>query len=262
MSARIQDSSERMKTPSDEARKRLIFALDMGEDLEKTLGWVDLLKDRVGLFKVGKEAFTQFGPEIVRRIQERGGRVFLDLKFHDIPTTVAKAAEGAVKLGVAMFNLHALGGRDMMVAALSSAEQAARDARVPAPTILAVTLLTSLTNSDLKDLGFRLSSEELVVLLAQAARMAGLPGVVASPRDVTAIRRVCGEEFLIVTPGIRWEKNVPGDDQKRVDTPREAVKNGADFIVVGRPIRLAGDPAGTADRVVEEISKGLQDRRR
>ena len=249
-----------MKTASEEAKKRLIFALDMGEDLEKTLGWVDRLKDHVGLFKVGKEAFTYFGPEIVHRIQHKGGRVFLDLKFHDIPNTVAKAAEGAVKLGVAMFNLHALGGRDMMVQALSSAEQAARQARLPIPTILAVTLLTSLSNSDVKDLGFRLSSEELVVHLAQSARLAGLAGVVASPRDVTAIRRACGERFLIVTPGIRWEKAVPGDDQKRVDTPREAVKNGADFIVVGRPIRLAGDPAGTADRIVREITQGLADR--
>jgi orotidine-5'-phosphate decarboxylase len=249
-----------MKTPSDEARKRLIFALDMGEDLGKTLSWVDLLKDHVALFKVGKEAFTHFGPEIVHRIQQKGGRVFLDLKFHDIPNTVAKAAEGAVKLGVAMFNLHALGGRDMMVQALSSAEQAARDIGVPAPTILAVTLLTSLSNGDVQDLGFRLSPEELVVHLAQSARMAGLAGVVSSPRDVTAIRRACGEKFLIVTPGIRWERTVPGDDQKRVDTPREAVKNGADFIVVGRPIRLAGDPAGTADRIVQEITHGLADR--
>jgi len=249
-----------MKTASDEARKRLIFALDMGEDLEKTLGWVDLLKDRVGLFKVGKEAFTHFGPELVHRIQEKGGRVFLDLKFHDIPNTVAKAAEGAVKLGVAMFNLHALGGRAMMGQALSSTEQAARDARLPTPAILAVTLLTSLSNGDLKDLGFRLSSKELVVHLAQSARLAGLAGVVASPRDVTAIRRVCGEQFLIVTPGIRWEKNVPGDDQKRVDTPREAVKNGADFIVVGRPIRLAEDPVKVADYIVQEIALGLADK--
>lgn len=245
-----------MKTPSDEARKRLIFALDMGEDLEKTLGWVDRLKDHVGLFKVGKEAFTHFGPRIVHGIRQKGGRVFLDLKFHDIPNTVAKAAEGAVKLGVAMFNLHALGGKEMMVQALSSAEQAAHEARVPSPIILAVTLLTSLSNGDVKDLGFRFSSEELVVHLARSARLAGLAGVVASPRDVTAIRRACGEGFLIVTPGIRWEKAVPGDDQKRVDTPREAIKNGADFIVVGRPIRLAEDPAAAADRIVGEIARG------
>ncbi len=249
-----------MKTPSDEARKRLIFALDMGEDLEKTLGWVDRLRDHVGLFKVGKEAFTHFGPQIVHGIQQKGGRVFLDLKFHDIPNTVAKAAEGAVKLGVAMFNLHALGGKEMMVQALSSAGQAAQEARVPLPVILAVTLLTSLSDSDVKDLGFRFSSEELVVYLARSARLAGLAGVVASPRDVTAIRRACGKGFLIVTPGIRWENAVPGDDQKRVDTPREAVKNGADFIVVGRPIRLAQDPAAAADRIVGEIARGLADK--
>jgi orotidine-5'-phosphate decarboxylase len=246
-----------MKTRSEEAKKRLIFALDMGEDLEKTLEWVDRLKDHVGLFKVGKEAFTHFGPEIVQRIQDRGGRVFLDLKFHDIPNTVAKAAEGAVKLGVAMFNLHALGGRDMMVQALSSARKAAGDAGVPTPVILAVTVLTSLSGGDLKDLGFLMSPDELVVKLAQMARAAGMSGVVASPREVSAIRAVCGRNFLIVTPGIRLGDEVGKDDQKRVDTPREALRNGADYIVVGRPIRLARDPAVAADRIVEEIGLGL-----
>ncbi len=249
-----------MKTRSDEARGRLIFALDMGEDLEKTLQWVDRLKERVGLFKVGKEAFTHFGPEIVRRIHDRGGRVFLDLKFHDIPNTVAKAAEGAVKLGVAMFNLHALGGRDMMVQARSSAEQAAALFGVPAPIILAVTVLTSLSDGDLMELGFQIPSVDLAVKLAQMSRDAGLSGVVASPREVSAIRAACGSGFRIVTPGIRLGDEIGKDDQKRVDTPREAVKNGADYIVVGRPIRLAQDPAVAADRIVEDIALGLADR--
>ncbi|HOD36037.1 MAG TPA: orotidine-5'-phosphate decarboxylase [Syntrophales bacterium] len=246
-----------MKTPSDEARKRLIFALDMGEDLEKTLGWVDRLKDHVGLFKIGKEAFTHFGPQIVHGIQRKGGRVFLDLKFHDIPNTVAKAAEGAVKLGVAMFNLHALGGKEMMAQAFSAAQKTAGDAGVPTPVILAVTVLTSLSGVDLKDLGFQMSPDELAIQLARMARAAGMSGVVASPREVSAIRAVCGRDFLIVTPGIRLGDEVGKDDQKRIDTPREAVRNGADYIVVGRPIRLARDPAAAAVRIVEEIALGL-----
>lgn len=232
----------------------------MGEDLEETLQWVDRLKDRVGLFKVGKEAFTRFGPEIVRRIQDRGGRVFLDLKFHDIPNTVAKAAEGAVKLGVAMFNLHALGGRDMMLQARSSAEQTAALSGVPTPIILAVTVLTSLSDGDLRELGFQIPSGDLVVKLAQMSRDAGLSGVVASPREVSAVRAACGRGFRIVTPGIRLGDEIGKDDQKRVDTPREAMKNGADYIVVGRPIRLAQDPVATADRILEEIALGLAER--
>ena len=250
-----------MKTRNRQARDRLIFALDMGEDIRKTLAWVDLLKDHVGLFKVGKEAFTHYGPEIVARIREAGGSVFLDLKFHDIPNTVAKASEGAVQLGVSMFNLHALGGEEMMSAAARAAERAASTAGVSKPVVLAVTVLTSLADADLKALGFPMTSAELVVRLATMARHAGMSGVVASPQDVAAVREACGQDFVIVTPGIRWEKSVPGDDQKRVDTPRDAIAGGADFIVVGRPIRLAADPAGTADRVVEEIALGLADRK-
>lgn len=250
----------RMKIRTEEAKERLIFALDMGEDLEKTLEWVDRLNNRVGLFKVGKEAFTRFGPEIVHRIRDRGGRVFLDLKFHDIPNTVARAAEGAVRLGVAMFNLHALGGRDMMVQALAAARKTAGDAGVPTPVILAVTVLTSLSTGDLKGLGFQISPDDLVVKLARVARAAGMSGVVASPREVSAIRAACGKDFLVVTPGIRLGDEAGQDDQKRVDTPREALRNGADYIVVGRPIRLARDPATAADRIVREIGLGLADK--
>jgi len=249
-------------TPSDDARSRLIFALDMGDGIDETLQWVERLRGRVGVYKIGKEAFTHFGPEIVRRIRGLGGRVFLDLKFHDIPNTVAKAAEGAVRLGVAMFNLHALGGREMMEKTVQAAQKAAREAGAPMPLVLAVTVLTSLNDRDLAELGFRQSTQELATHLAAAARGAGMGGVVASPRDILSIREACGPDFAIVTPGIRLAGDgVEQDDQKRIDTPREAIRNGADYIVVGRPIRLARDPAEAAERIVEEIALGLADRK-
>ena len=249
-------------TPSDDARSRLIFALDMGDGIDETLQWVERLRGRVGVYKIGKEAFTHFGPEIVRRIRGLGGRVFLDLKFHDIPNTVARAAEGAVRLGVAMFNLHALGGREMMEKTVQAAQKAARETGAPMPLVLAVTVLTSLNDRDLAELGFRQSTRALATHLAAAARRAGMGGVVASPRDILSIREACGPDFAIVTPGIRLAGDgVEQDDQKRIDTPREAIRNGADYIVVGRPIRLARDPAEAAERIVEEIALGLADRK-
>lgn len=249
-------------TPSEDARSRLIFALDMGDGLDETLRWVGILRGHIGVYKIGKEAFTHFGPEIVRRIQGLGGRVFLDLKFHDIPNTVAKAAEGAVKLGVAMFNLHALGGREMMEKTVQSVARAAREAGVEKPLVLAVTVLTSLNDGDLADLGIPRTTRSLAAHLAAGAHRAGVGGVVASPQDIHSIRKACGPDFAIVTPGIRpGGGEVEKDDQKRIDTPREAIRNGADYIVVGRPIRLAKDPVEAADRIVEEIALGLADRK-
>ena len=248
--------------PSKEARSRLIFALDMGDGIDETLHWVERLRGHIGVYKVGKEAFTHFGPEIVRRIQDLGGRVFLDLKFHDIPNTVAKAAEGAVKLGVAMFNVHALGGREMMEKTVSAVEKTAREAGVEKPLVLAVTVLTSLNDRDLSELGFHQTTQGLAAHLAAAACRAGAGGVVASPQDILSIRGACGPDFAIVTPGIRLGGGeVEKDDQKRIDTPREAIRNGADYIVVGRPIRLAKDPVEAADRIVEEVALGLADRK-
>jgi orotidine-5'-phosphate decarboxylase len=249
------------KIPNNDARSRLIFALDMGDGIEETLEWVRRLRDHVGVYKIGKEAFTHFGPDIVRRIQDLGGRVFLDLKFHDIPNTVAKAAEGAVKLGVSMFNLHALGGREMMEKTVEAVEKTAREAGVEKPLILAVTVLTSLNDRDLSELGFRQTTLDLASHLAAAAWKAGVGGVVASPQDIRSIRRACGPDFAIVTPGIRLgEGQVEKDDQKRIDTPRDAIGNGADYIVVGRPIRQAKDPVEAADRIVAQIALGMADR--
>ncbi len=249
----------KMQAPNRNSRNKLIFALDLGENIDETIAWVDLLKDHVGMFKVGKEAFTSFGPSVVRGIIERGGSVFLDLKFHDIPNTVAMTSEAAVKLGVSMFNIHALGGSEMMERAVDSVNNTARVMGVVPPVLLAVTVLTSLDDSDLEEIGFKCSTRELALKLAVSARDAGVSGVVASARDVIPIREACGKDFIIVTPGIRLDSKVKvaGDDQKRVLTPRDAIIMGADYIVVGRPIRLADDPVAAADRITEEISEGL-----
>lgn len=239
------------------ARERLIFALDVGDDLEDALEWVSLLKDHVGIFKVGKEAFTRFGPAIVEEIASRGGRVFLDLKFHDIPNTTARAVEAAMKMPLAMLNLHALGGSAMMRQAVEAAGTLSRNEGTPLPLILAVTVLTSLNDADVEALGFASNTDSLVKRLALMARDCGVPGVVASARDVAPLRTLCGDDFVIVTPGIRMEGDVSGDDQKRTLTPMEAIAAGADYIVVGRPIRTSPDPVKAAVFIAGEISKGL-----
>ena len=237
-------------------RERLIFALDTGSRIEEAMSWVDRLREHVGLFKVGKESFSYHGPDIIRRIESLGCQVFLDLKFHDIPNTVAAAAVAAVNLGVVMFNVHALGGKKMMEEAVTATRKAARQANLPAPVVLAVTVLTSLNDDDLKDLGFNRSASLLALHLSRMAQDAGVSGVVASAHDVEAIRGACGQDFMIVTPGIRGNA-LAGDDQKRVWTARDAVAIGADYVVVGRPIRTADDPVHQADRIVQEITEGL-----
>ena len=246
-----------MNTLNNSARERLIFALDVGAGLEEALSWVDRLGDHVGLFKVGKESFVRYGTEIVRQIHARGRKVFLDLKFHDIPNTVARAADAAFALGVAMFNVHALGGRQMMVETVKEVQRLAEQCGNPRTIVLAVTVLTSLNDSDLKMMGFNRGTRETALNLARLAQDAGVSGVVSSADDAVAIRKACGSEFLIVTPGIRGVREVAGDDQKRIVAPCEAIKCGADFLVVGRPIRQAADPAGAADEIAGEISRGL-----
>jgi orotidine-5'-phosphate decarboxylase len=243
-------------TRSENPKERLIFALDVTGDLAGTSSWVERLKGHVGMFKVGKEAFTRYGPEIVAWIQGEGAKVFLDLKFHDIPHTVARASEAAVELGVAMFNMHALGGKEMLREAVLAAKRRADDFQIPKPAILAVTILTSLNDDDLQTIGFRCPVQDAVLSLARLAQDEGVSGVVASPQDVAAIRKICGPDFLIVTPGIRGRDST-GDDQKRTLTAGEAVKYGADYVVVGRPIRQAADPAVAADAIVNEISVSI-----
>jgi len=242
------------------ARQRLIFGLDV-ESIEEALRFVDLLVGEVGLFKVGKQLFMRTGPQIVRIIRERGGEVFLDLKFHDIPQVVAKAAAEATLLGVRMFTVHASGSSEMMRRAVREVNALSRRQHVRRPQILAVTVLTSLSRADLKSVGVMDAVESQVVRLARLAKKAGVNGVVASPQETTHIRRACGHSFLIVTPGVRLQ-HAQRDDQKRVMAPEEAVRAGADYLVVGRPIRDAREPVEAARELVAEMERGLVTRRR
>jgi len=214
---------------------------------------VSELSDKVGLFKVGLELFTSVGPKIVSLIEARGGKVFIDLKFNDIPNTVARASRVITRLGVTMLDLHASGGSEMMKAAVEAVgEEAAREG-VPVPAVLAVTVLTSLSPVDLRDqLGVHSSLENHVVRLARLAQQNGITGVVASPKEVRSIREACGPSFLIVTPGIRSTASDPGD-QRRITTPNEAISSGADYIVVGRPIIAAENRLEACERILEEI---------
>lgn len=237
-------------------RGKLIFALDTESRMEEAMSWVDRLREHVGLFKIGKESFVYHGPDIIQKIKAKDCQVFLDLKFHDIPNTVAAAAVAAVKLGVVMFNVHALGGKRMMEDAITATRRTAQQADLPVPLVLAVTVLTSLNDDDLKKLGFDRSASELALHLARIAQDAGVSGVVASAHDVEEIRKACGQDFVIVTPGIRG-KEMAGDDQKRVWTARNAIASGADYVVIGRPIRTADDPVHQADKIVQEIAEGL-----
>ncbi|HTP64238.1 MAG TPA: orotidine-5'-phosphate decarboxylase [Geobacteraceae bacterium] len=233
----------------EEARKKIIFALDM-ETIEQAARWADLLASHVGMFKVGKQLFTTCGPDIVRLIQEDGGEVFLDLKYHDIPNTVAMASLEAARLGVRLFNMHALGGYEMMA---RSAEALDREFHGrERPKALAVTILTSASEQTLREVGIELPVPEMVVRLALLAQKAGLDGVVASPLEIPMIRAACGEDFLVVTPGVR-PAFAALDDQKRVMTPGEAVKAGADYLVIGRPISSAQEPIKAVEAIVSEI---------
>ncbi len=234
-----------MKTTAP--KDKIIVALDV-ETLDEALRLVDLLHAEVGAFKIGKQLFTASGPDAVRRIQGCGGKVFLDLKFHDIPTTVAKASVEAARLGVFMFNMHALGGSKMMRESVQAVRAAGMDS-----LMIAVTVLTSMGPDDLRPLGITMQVGELVERLALLARDAGMSGVVASPREIGIIKKACGPGFLVVTPGIR-PAGADANDQKRAMTPVEAVRAGADYIVVGRPITHAADPRAAARSIAEEIA--------
>lgn len=240
---------------SKEAQDKLIFALD-AKSYEEALSWVELLSGHVGMFKVGKELYTAVGPKIIQSIKEKSQKVFLDLKFHDIPNTVARASEAAIGLNVDMFNVHASGGSQMIKEAVLAAWSCADKLGKARPVLLAVTVLTSLNNDDLKEIGFQKNSSELVLHLAGLAKDAGASGVVASPQDIAMLRKNLGNEFIIVTPGIRSSSETEKDDQKRTLSAYEAVKAGADYIVVGRPIRNANKPLEACRTIVQEIAEG------
>jgi orotidine-5'-phosphate decarboxylase len=233
-------------------KDRIIFALDV-EHFGEAQRWVNLLKDHVGTFKVGKQLFTHAGPKVVDMIRQKGEKVFLDLKFHDIPNTVAKAGEEATKLNVFMFNLHALGGFEMMRKTVESSKATAKSLGIPQPLILAVTILTSMDEESLKEVGVQVPLLEEVGRLASVSLKAGVDGVVASPREIGIIRERCGEKFLIVTPGIR-HPSAKRDDQKRTMSPKEAMAAGANYLVIGRPIKEAKDPLEAAQKIIDDIS--------
>jgi len=243
-------------------RDKLIVALDLPTG-DAATRMAERLQGHVGMFKVGSELFTAEGPVPVRYLVATGHRVFLDLKFHDIPNTVRAAAREAAQLGVSMVNVHASGGRKMMEAALEGARSALATVWANpgppqgppqqfGPKVLAVTILTSLEIQDLEELGISGTPMEAVVRLARLAQSAGLDGVVASAREISAIRQACGPEFLIVTPGIR-PVSAATNDQARIATPASAIAAGADYLVVGRPITGAPDPAAAADAIVAEM---------
>ncbi|MBW2039650.1 MAG: orotidine-5'-phosphate decarboxylase [Deltaproteobacteria bacterium] len=232
----------------------IIFALDVGT-WDEAKRFVEELKEWVWGFKIGKELFTWMGPKVVEMVQEKGGKVFLDLKYHDIPATVARASAMATRLRVAMFNLHTLGGVEMMRMAVEASHELAQKEGLPSPKILGVTVLTSLRAVDLRELGIARSLEEEVVQLAKLAQRVGLDGVIASPQEIRPLREVCGEDIIIVTPGVRPQKSLR-HDQARVMTPKEAVKAGADYLVIGRPIRDAADPLEATKEILKEIRSG------
>ena len=236
------------------AKKRLIFALDVASQKEAQ-EYVALLSEEIGLFKVGKQLFMHAGPEIVRSIHSAGGHVFLDLKFHDIPQTVALAGIEAARLGVAMFNVHASGGLQMMQKTRTEVYKACRAERLRRPTILGVTVLTSLSTPDLKRTGVAAGAEKQALRLAKLAQEAGLNGIVTSPQEVALLRRVCGPRLQLVVPGVR-PPDTAWDDQKRVLTPLQAMQSGANYLVVGRPIRNAQDPRTATREIVRQMAQG------
>lgn len=233
-------------------KEKLIVALDVS-NADEAKAIVAELKDAVGGFKIGLQLFTAAGTRFVRELTEAGTRIFLDLKFHDIPNTVAAAAVEAARLGVWMFNLHAVGGSEMMERTAAVVRETCVLERLPQPKIIAVTVLTSSNRESLREVGIENEVLPQVVKLAKLTESCGLDGVVASPLEIGAIREKIGNDFLIVTPGIRLEATIANDDQKRVLTAAEAVRAGADYLVVGRPILQAGNRLRAAADVLSAI---------
>jgi orotidine-5'-phosphate decarboxylase len=235
-----------------EARERMILALDV-DHFQEGQKLVKEFKDHVGMFKVGKQLFTHCGTKIIDFIKMNQAKVFLDLKYHDIPNTVSKAGVEAMKLGVDMFNVHASGGFTMMEETRLALQEASKKLLMNRPRIIAVTVLTSMDDGELQRLGLNVTAAEWTRKLALLTKEARLDGVVASGHDIDTIRSLCGKEFIIVTPGVR----VGGgkDDQKRTITPGEAVRKGATYIVLGRTVLASKDPKETLRQIEEEIRR-------
>lgn len=227
---------------------RVIVALDY-PDAAPALALASRLDPELCRVKVGKELYTAAGPALIGKLRESGFEVFLDLKYHDIPNTVAAACAAAANLGVWMINVHALGGRAMMAAA-----RAALERRAARPRLVAVTVLTSLNGPDLKDIGLAGEPREAVSRLARLAQDSGMDGVVCSAQEAPVLRGLCGDGFTLVTPGVR-PKTAAKDDQERVATPSQAIAGGADYLVIGRPVTRAPDPLAALRAILDEIAQ-------
>jgi orotidine-5'-phosphate decarboxylase len=231
---------------------KLIVALDV-DTAQKARDLVSALRGVAGMFKIGSQLFTAAGPDLVREIISSGERIFLDLKYHDIPNTVAQAGVEATRLGVSIFNLHAAGGSEMMRRTAEAVSHCAAAEGIPRPLVIAVTVLTSANDAALREVGHNATAAELVPRRASLAEESGMDGVVASPHEVVLVRSVVARhDFVVVTPGIR-PSGADLSDQKRVTSPREAILAGADYIVVGRPILEARDPAQAAQQILDEM---------
>ena len=235
------------------SKEKIIVALDV-DTVDKAVDLVEILRDEVGAFKVGLELFNNTGPAIFKELRAAGAKkLFYDCKFHDIPNTVAGASHAAAGMNVWMFNVHCSGGSAMMKAAADSAREQAERLGIVKPLIIGVTALTSIDQQMLElELGVGMPMSGYVAQLAVLAKHAGLDGVVASPHEIEIIRHTCGSDFLIVTPGVR-PASAEVNDQKRIMTPSEAIKHGADYLVIGRPITAALDPAAAAREIAGEI---------
>lgn len=233
-------------------KDKIIVALDYS-DLGQAAKLLDQLKGQIGFYKIGLELFSSFGWEAVDLVKEAGAKVFLDLKLHDIPNTVAKTVAGITRLGVDMFTLHTLGGFNMMAAARKAADETCASFNLSKPLILGVTILTSHTGDELtRDLGIAGPVQDEVLRLANLAAKAGLDGVVSSPQELTALRLQIGNKLKYVTPGIRPEGADLGD-QKRVYTPQRAIRDGADYLVIGRPITAAANPLEVVSNIYNSL---------
>ncbi|MDQ6654038.1 MAG: orotidine-5'-phosphate decarboxylase [Acidobacteriota bacterium] len=233
-------------------KNKLIVALDV-ETADEALRLVNILRGIAGMFKIGSQLFTAAGPGLVSEIVSSGARVFLDLKYHDIPNTVAAAAAEAARLGISIVNVHAAGGSEMMRRAAQAAAESADAAGFTRPLVIAVTVLTSANAISLAEAGWSTNPEDLVRRFSLLAEASGMDGVVASSHEIGIIRSTVKKPgFIVVTPGIRPVGSSSGD-QRRVTTPREAIMAGADYLVVGRPILGANDPARAAQQIIDEM---------
>lgn len=236
--------------------ERLIVALDF-HTLDDVKNLVNELGDSVNFYKVGMELFYSVGPVVVEWLKSQDKKIFLDLKLHDIPNTVAGGLCSLMNLGANILNVHAAGGYAMMKTAVDALKAESERRGIERPKLIAITVLTSLGDTEWADLGFTLKTANQVVRFAKLARKAGLDGVVASPQEAALIRDACGEKFLIVTPGVR-PAGANIDDQSRIATPAAALQNGATHLVIGRPIRAAQNPREAAEKILEEMRGALQ----